>query len=212
MKVYWWFLVLVCLVIVLGATNGDLGGGGGTGGSRKNSKSEEEEDSSVEDNERLIDDFLGDDIPRIVSTTTKWSLEDKSHLETSDDDDSSSASAASSASSSSTGPGTLSADDLMSETERVVEEIKKRFGNPDVIQIVEPPQLEPGSGLQGKKFKLVLHQQQITPVEPITSLLNKRKEPEVPPEEEGEGDEQPPLIDDEGNGNDDELDDIVLVI
>lgn len=77
--------------------------------------------------------------------------------------------------------------------------------------MVEPPNLEGqdplaafggGEGFGGvgvtKKFKLVINQQSISPVEPITNLLNKRKEPEVPQDDEeveegaatGEGGEQ----------------------
>lgn len=92
---------------------------------------------------------------------------------------------------------------VLSETEKVVEAIKLRFGNPDVIQIIEPPQLQQplqqqAQNLQGKKFKLVLNQQQqqshqMTPVEPITNLLNKRKEVEKPSELDGE------LFDEKGN-------------
>jgi hypothetical protein len=70
---------------------------------------------------------------------------------------------------------------------------------------VEPPNLggdDPLGAFAGegitvtKKFKLVLNQPSITPVEPITNLLNKRKEPEFPPDDDdldiitGDGHEQ----------------------
>jgi hypothetical protein len=146
----------------------------------------------VEDDDRLIDDFIDEETPRIVSTSSKWSLEDKSQLETSEDDDSSSGST-----------NGVTAEDLMSETERVVEAIKRRFANSDVIQVVEPPQLQQpgGGGGNNKKFRLVLNQQTMTPVEPITNLLNKRKEPEVPREDElfgNSGEEQNVVVDEKG--------------